>query len=89
MANLYLIGSPAGRNGLELAKKDGEAAVLLIQDGVYLDASAIAETGKKVYALRKDAEKRGLTNRFSGSVELIDYGKLVDLIFAHKVINFA
>ncbi len=89
MANLYLIGAPQGRNGLELAKGDGDASVVLIQDGVYLDASDVAKAGKKVYAVRKDVEKRGLANRIPGSVELIDYGKLVDLIFENKVINFA
>lgn len=90
MANLYLIGSSAtGRNGLELAKVDGDARVVLIQDGVYLDAKEIAAAGKKVYALRKDVEKRGLASRLSSSVELIDYGRLVDLMFEDKVINFA
>jgi sulfur relay protein TusB/DsrH len=90
MANLYLIGSEeTGRNGLALAKIDNDARVVLIQDGVFLDAKDFAAAGKKVYALRKDVEKRGLGNRLSSSVELIDYGKLVDLIFEDKVINFA
>ncbi|MCL5264982.1 MAG: DsrH/TusB family sulfur relay protein [Chloroflexi bacterium] len=87
MANLYLLGAPAGRNGLALAERDEAAAVVLIQDGVYLDVKCLA--GKKVYAVRKDVEKRGLASRLPGSVELIDYGKLVDLVLENKVINFA
>ena len=89
MANLYLIGSTAGRNGLELAKEDSDARVVLIQDGVYLDASFVAQSGRKVYALQKDVEKRGLTSRVPAAVELIDYGELVDLMFENKIINFA
>ncbi len=89
MANLYLIGSTAGRNGLELAKADADAKVVLVQDGVYLDASALASSGKKVYALASDVEKRGLKNRLGNSIELIDYSRLVDFIVEDKVVNFA
>ncbi len=88
MANLYLLGSTAGRNGLELAKTDADAKIVLVQDGVYLDASDLVRAGKKVYAIAGDVEKRGLKGRLS-NVELIDYAKLVDLIVDDKVINFA
>lgn len=89
MANLYLIGAPQGRNGLELAKADPNALVVLLQDGVYLDTSELARMEKRVYAVRKDVEKRGLAARVAATAELIDYSKLVDLLFENKVINFA
>lgn len=89
MANLYLVDLPFGRNGLELAKADGDARVVLIQDGVYLDAAEVAQAGGNVYAVEKDVAKRGLRDRLPAFVEVIDYGQLVDLIVEHKVINFA
>lgn len=88
MANLYLLDLPFGRTGLELAKADAGATVVLIQDGVYLDASEIAQAGASVFAVAKDVERRGLRGRLPRFVEVIDYGKLVDLIVEHKVINF-
>lgn len=81
---LYLIGLPFAKTGLELAKKDSEAKVVLIEDGVYADASGIGE----VYAVKEDVEKRGVASRLSGA-KVIDYDELVDLIVANKVVNFA
>ncbi len=89
MANLYLIDKPNGENALALAALDGDAKVVLIQDGVYLDAGAANQNGAKVFAIAKDVEKRGLKARIPSYVEVIDYGKLVDLIVDNKVINFA
>ncbi len=88
MANLYLIDMPFGRNGLELAKADAGAKVVLIQDGVYLDAGEAIEAGARVFAVKKDVEKRGVGGRLPASVELVDYGALVDLIVENKVVNF-
>ncbi|MBI4316888.1 MAG: DsrH/TusB family sulfur relay protein [Chloroflexi bacterium] len=88
MANIYLLDLPFGRSGLDLARSDADASVVLVQDGVYLDARAAVQAGMKVYAIRKDAEQRGLAGRLPASVELIDYGRLVDLIVEHKVVNF-
>jgi tRNA 2-thiouridine synthesizing protein B len=82
---LYLIDKPYGQNGLDLARLDPEAHVVLVQDGVYLDPGGLAN----VYALEEDALKRGVAARLPASVRLIGYGDLVDLIVAHKVVNFA
>ncbi|MDO8673261.1 MAG: DsrH/TusB family sulfur metabolism protein [Dehalococcoidia bacterium] len=88
MANLYLIDKPNGESALALAALDGDAKVVLIQDGVYLDSGDANAHGAKVYAIAKDVEKRGLKARIPGFVEVIDYGQLVDLIVDNKVINF-
>ena len=89
MANLYLVDKPFGENGLALAAQDAGAAVVLIQDGVYLDASAVGGSGGSVYAVERDVELRGLRGRLPRFVEAIDYAQLVDLIVEHKVVNFA
>ena len=89
MANLYLIDKPFGENGLRLAAEDREAQVVLIQDGVYLDPSALLHEGRPVYALGADVAKRGLADRLPAGVKPLDYAGLVDLIFLHKVVNFA
>jgi len=42
----------------------------------------------KIYALKGDLEKRGLTERMIGGVELVDYDGMVDLLFSgYKVVN--
>lgn len=89
MANLYLIDRPFGENGMNLALGDPEALAVLIQDGVYLDVSSLLKHGRRVFALQDDVEKRGLGERLTKGVGRISYGELVDLIVAHKVINFA
>ncbi|MEE8473201.1 MAG: DsrH/TusB family sulfur metabolism protein [Dehalococcoidia bacterium] len=89
MANLYLIDKKAGPEALELAQADKGAQVVLIQDGVYLDAKAVNAAGGKVYAVKRDVELRGLGGRLPSFAQQIDYGQLVDLILANKVINFA
>ena len=89
MANLYLVDKLAGPNALELAKADKGAKVVLIQDGVYLDAKAVSDAGGTVYAIKRDLELRGLADKVPANVKAIDYGELVDLIVENKVINFA
>jgi sulfur relay protein TusB/DsrH len=89
MGNLYLIDKPFGENALRLAQEDAAAEVVLIQDGVYFDPCSLLNAGKIVHAIKLDVEKRGLQQRMAQGVRLIDYGQLVDLIAAHKVINFA
>ncbi len=84
MSNLYLIDKRTGPQALSLAAVDSGASVVLLQDGVYLDASSVKG---KVYAVRHDVELRGVASRLSGSVQLIDYGELVDIILANKVVN--
>jgi len=89
MANLYLIDQPFGGNGLALAQHDDEAIIVLIQDGVNLDTSRLGNGAKPVYAVKKDLERRGLAEQAARRVRPIDFGELVDLIVAHKVVNFA
>ncbi|MCL5962329.1 MAG: hypothetical protein M1358_23955 [Chloroflexi bacterium] len=86
MANLYLIDLPFGQNGLELARLDSEAKIVLIQDGVYLGTQDFGS--RQVYAVKKDVEKRGVAGRLPQNATVIDYGELVDLIVDNKVINF-
>jgi sulfur relay protein TusB/DsrH len=89
MGNLYLIHKPAGEVALELARADAQAQVVLLQDGVYLDAAGVKEAGRKVYAVKRDVELRGLSSKLPDFVKVIDYGDLVDLIAENKVVNFA
>jgi len=89
MGNLYLIDEPFGGNGVALAAQDDEAVVVLVQDGVYLDGSALRKNGRPVYAVKRDVERRGLGDRLPDGVRVIGFDELVDLIVAHKVVNFA
>ncbi len=89
MANVYLIDKKFGNNSLRIAEQDKDAEIVLVQDGIYLDVKKIENSGNKVYAVKDDVEKRGYTEILSKNIELIDYGKLVDLILANKVVNFA
>ena len=84
MANMYLVDKRAGSQALALAAADREASVVLLQDGVYLDTSSVKG---KLYAGKRDVELRGLGTRLPRSVKVIDYGELVDLIVANKVVN--
>ncbi len=43
---------------------------------------------RKVYALKVDLEKRGLSERMVDGVELVDYDGMVDLLFSdYTVVN--
>lgn len=89
MANLYLIDRPFAESALGLLKQDADAEVVLIQDGVYLGNGASLGKAKRVYAVRRDVERRGLGQFIGKNVRLIDYPELVDVLFANKVVNFA
>ena len=83
---LYILKGQAGKKGIDLARLDPDARVVLIEDGVYLDVTPLL--GKaKLFALKRDVEKRGLSGRLEG-VELVDYGGLVDLVEMDRVVNF-
>lgn len=88
MANLYLVNK-ALAHGLAIAGRDPQAQVVLLQDGVYLDPSPAHAAGAQVYAVKADVERRGLAASLPAFVQVIDYGQLVDLVVAHKVVNFA
>lgn len=89
MTNLYLIDRPFAESALGLLKQDADAEVVLIQDGVYLGNGASLGKAKRVYAVRRDVERRGLGQFIGKNVRLIDYPELVDVLFANKVVNFA
>lgn len=89
MSNLYLVDKVYGANGLKVAEFDSDTQVVLIQDGVYLDARALTAKGAKVYAVAPDVDKRGVAGKLPASVQVIGYDQLVDLIVANKVVNFA
>jgi sulfur relay protein TusB/DsrH len=89
MGNLYVIDEPFGEHGLALAAQDDEAIVVLIQDGVYLDVSVLGKAGRRVYAVKRDIERRGLAKHLADNIKPIGFDGLVDLIVAHKVVNFA
>ncbi len=83
---LYILKGKAGKKGIELALLDPDARVALIEDGVYLDVTPLK--GKaKLYALKKDVEKRGLSGMIEG-VELVNYAGLVDLIERDRAATF-
>ncbi len=88
MANLYLIDKRYENSGFRIAEQDKGAEVVLIQDGIYMDVKKLGDSGSKVYAVKDDVEKRGYGEIIPDNVEIIDYGKLVDLILANKVVNF-
>ena len=80
---VYLIDRRYSELAMELAEKDKDAKVVLIQDGVYLDTSLF----KEVFLIENDVKKRGLSG-FSESAKLIDYSELVDMMENEKVYNF-
>ena len=69
-----------------------DAELLLMQDAVLFTNKRIEENNKlaahKVYAVKRDAVKRGLSDRMLDKVELVDMDQLVDLLFSGKsVVN--
>ncbi|MFB6421751.1 MAG: sulfurtransferase complex subunit TusB [Candidatus Malihini olakiniferum] len=66
-------------------------ALLLLQDGVIAALShvdtviCLLAPDVPVYALREDAEARGLVTKISTSIQLIDYTKFVRLTTQHAV----
>ena len=89
MSNLYLVDRPFAATALEFAAEDANSLVVLLQDGVYADASKLEAAGHAVYAIARDAQRRGLAARLSPAIHQIGFDQLVDLIVANKVINFA
>jgi len=71
------------------------SSVLLIEDGVYAAArdTAVAKDLQdalqrvQVYALKPDAEARGVQNRVMDGVRLVDYGGFVDLVVEHDAVQ--
>lgn len=81
-----------------LSEKDEEVSIVLIQDAIYIalknseysEATRHAiEKGVKFHLLAKDVERRGVLNNLISDLELIDYDRLIDLLFREdqRVIN--
>ena len=71
---------------------NSKADLLLMQDAVLFcnngrkDAPEFGD--RKVYALKVDMEKRGVSNRMVDDIELLDYDGVVDLLFSeYTVVN--
>ncbi|MCW4012266.1 MAG: DsrH/TusB family sulfur relay protein [Candidatus Bathyarchaeota archaeon] len=69
-----------------------DAELLLMQDAVLFANNRIEANNRlaalKVYAVKRDAVKRGLSDRLLDNVELVDTDELVDLLFSGKsVVN--
>ncbi len=81
----------------KLREKGEEVEVILIQDAVYLaleneggtNLKRPMEKGVNFYVLERDVEMRGIKTHLVPKLELIDYDRLVDLLFSdnHRVIN--
>jgi pyruvate-formate lyase-activating enzyme len=44
-----------------------------------------ARAGMKISVLKKDTEKRGLTNHIIEGVKIVDYSQLIDQLFSEKI----
>jgi len=84
--SLYLIDKKLARFGLQVAEKDDDAIIVLIQDGVFSDISSIPDS-KKVFMVESDVRKRKIED-IPENAEMISYTDLIDLIEKEKVYNF-
>lgn len=71
-------------------------SILFIEDGVFgvlpsapsIDAlEKLSMQGTKIYALSRDVNARGLTQKISEFVQLIDYDEFVKLTVNHKCVQ--
>jgi sulfur relay protein TusB/DsrH len=83
----------------KLIGKNDQLSIILIQDAVFIavrnnqyheTVEKILEKGVKFYLLATDVERRGIQHNLISGIELVDYDKLVDLLFIEdqKVVNF-
>jgi sulfur relay protein TusB/DsrH len=69
-----------------LESQGQEAAILLVQDGVFMADKGCPHSDElktlkvKVYASKKHVEERGLGDRLVVDVDLVTYSRIVDLI---------
>jgi sulfur relay protein TusB/DsrH len=83
---IYLVDEPFADLALEYAERDELAKVVLLQDAVYLARNKTLPN--EVYVLSEDVVRRGLQSAIPTNVHIIDYGDLVDMMEAEKVVNF-
>ncbi len=83
---IYLIDEPFAEVGLAYAANDPDSRIVLLQDAVYL-AQKVRPQGR-VYAIGDDVSRRGLTDHIDSGVQVIGYGKLVEMMEAERVVCF-
>ena len=96
MAKKLILMSDADEKGIKLAETaDQDTAVCLLQNAVYLPAKnkklfeTLLSQNKKIYALEKDVNLRGLKGLLDAKIKLIDYPDVIDIVLEHdKIINF-
>lgn len=88
---LYMLGNNNGAYGMELALKDPEAIMVLIQDATFLPLKytrQLGETPKKIVAVHEHVERRGLLGRIPEYIRLIRSDELFDLMTQYNVVCF-
>jgi sulfur relay protein TusB/DsrH len=98
MKKTLVLMSDKDVKGLQIASgaADGDIAVCFMQDAVYLAAKGkklcdtLISQKKKVYAITKDVQLRGLNKDLIYSeVQLIDYPAVIDLVLEYEnIINY-
>ena len=77
-----------------LAKKGEDIEITMMRNSIYLADSrgehseAIQEcikSGVKIFVLKKDTEKRGLSSYLIDGVKMVDYTQLIDQLFSDKL----
>ncbi len=71
----------------KIVKDHASVAVLLVQDACIAATmneycTSLTENGIDIYALKADCEARGLIERLSPKVKVIDYAQWVELVMA-------
>lgn len=86
---LYLVDKPLSDLALRTARGDGDARVVLIQDGVLLagDVAADPDLDGALYAVARDVEVRGVD--LPAAIEPITYDSLIELVVEHETKTFA
>ena len=83
---IYLIDESFAESGMSYAAGDAEARIVLVQDAVHLAHRGGLQG--RVYAIRDDAARRGLTGSTKPEVELIGYDRLVEMMETDRVVCF-
>jgi tRNA 2-thiouridine synthesizing protein B len=82
MAVLHLVNKPAALTAcLRVAAEDD--AVLLLEDGVYAAARALAPD-RPLNALEIDVRARGLADRLAAQVDVVSDAQFVMLVESHR-----
>jgi sulfur relay protein TusB/DsrH len=88
---LYLVDESMTEIASRTIAADPDPVVVLIQDGVLLDPTAVLSAARvgdvPVYAVRKDVAVRGVD--LPATVEPVGYERLVELLFEREVRSFA